>query len=880
MRSRKSPEMVGQGMHGKHIRRRRGGGGPGRRGAGFAIPALVVGGIATVVLSCGDDGVGPTTPLPPPPPAPVATTVTINPGSASFTALGETARFTAEVRDQNGQTMAGAAVAWASSDASVATVDASGQVTAAGNGTATITATAGSVSGTAEVTVEQQVSAVVVSPAAATLVALGDTVRLVAEATDANGHGVAGLEVSWSSGDAGVAPIDDTGLVTAAGNGTATITATAGSVSGTAEVTVEQQVSAVVVSPAAATLVAFGDTVRLVAEATDANGYRVAGLEVSWSSGDAGVAPIDDTGLVTAAGNGTATITATAGSASGTAEVTVAQEVSAVAVSPAAATLVAFGDTVRLVAEATDANGHNVAGLEVSWSSGDVGVAQIDDTGLVEAVAEGAATVTATAGSVSGTAEVTVEQQVSAVIVTPAADTLIVADTVRFSAAAADANGYAVAGAEFAWSSGDAAVVRVDSTGLAVAVRAGTATVAAVSEGVSGQAVVVVMPDFAALLQQFIDEHDIGAAALGVMEQGEVVYDGAIGFMDAQRQVPVARDVIMRIASVTKPVTAAAVRRLVADGMLALGDRVFDLGQSGGGLLALDPFPTLGDSRLGEITVQHLLEHRGGWDRDAAPDWAFREIQIASAMSVPSPPGRANTLRYVLGQPLQFDPGSQRAYSNIGYMVLGLLIEEVSGQDYMTYVRENILAPLGIAAGDVIRGRTLPANRSEREPWYDSRGLSLARNVFDPGGDRVPWPDGGWHHEAKIGHGGLVASTRAILAFLDAYVVFGDNIGHRRRGGEGPGWWAYHTGSLDGTNTLAFQSGNGVSYVIHFNRRLPWPSPSSYVELFRQVLEDQLADPRAARYTVAEALAGKAESVGDDVLISRGVTVGAGRGSR
>ena len=713
MRTRKSPEMVGRGMHGKHIRRRRGGGGPGRGGAGFTIPALVVGGIAAVVLSCGDDGIGPTTPPPPPPPpppAPVATTITVNPGSASFTALGETARFTAEVRDQNGQTMAGAAVAWASSDASVATADASGLVTAAGNGTATITATAGAASGTAEVTVAQEVSAVAVSPAAATLAALGDTVRLVAEATDANGHGVAGMEVSWSSGDAGVAPIDDTGLVTA--------------------------------------------------------------------------------------------------------------------------------------------------------------------------VAEGAATITATAGSVSGTAEVTVEQEVSAVVVMPAADTLIVADTVRFSAAAADANGYAVAGAEFAWSSGDAAVVRVDSTGLAVAVRAGTATVAAVSEGVSGEAVVVVVPDFAALLQQFIDEHDIGAAALGVMEQGEVIYDGAVGFMDPQRQVPVAQDVIMRIASVTKPVTAAAIRRLVADGMLALDDRVFDLGQSGGGLLALDPFPTLGDSRLAEITVQHLLEHRGGWDRDVAPDWAFREIQIAAAMSVPSPPGRANTVRYVLGQPLQFDPGSRRAYSNIGYMVLGLLIEEVSGQDYMTYVRENILAPLGIATGDVIPGRTLPADRSEREPWYDSRGLSPARNVFDPGGARVPWPDGGWHHEAKIGHGGLVASTRAILAFLDAYVVFGDNIGHRRRGGEGSGWWAYHTGSLSGTNTLAFQSGNGVSYVIHFNRRLPLRSPTSYVELFRQVLEDQLADPRAARYTVAKALAGKAESVGDDVLVSRGVTVGAGRGSR
>ena len=205
--------------------------------AGFTVSALTVGGIAMLVLSCGDDGVGPTPAPPPPPPTPVATTVAVNPGSTTFSALGETARFTAEVRDQNGQVMAGAAVVWASSDASVATANASGQVTAAGNGTATITATSGSASGAAEVTVAQEVEAVAVSPAAATLVAFGDTLRLTAEATDANGHGVAGLDISWSSSDVGVARVDDTGLVEAVAEGTATITAEAGDASGVAEIT-------------------------------------------------------------------------------------------------------------------------------------------------------------------------------------------------------------------------------------------------------------------------------------------------------------------------------------------------------------------------------------------------------------------------------------------------------------------------------------------------------------------------------------------------------------------------------------------------------------------------------------------------------------------
>ena len=346
--------------------------------------------------------------------------------------------------------------------------------------------------------------------------------------------------------------------------------------------------------------------------------------------------------------------------------------------------------------------------------------------------------------------------------------------------------------------------------------------------------------DFTALLEQFTEQHAIGAAALGVMLNGDIIYEGTTGFMDAERRIPVVRDVMMRIASVTKPITAAAVRQLAADGMLALDDRVFDLGQPGGGLLALDPFPRLGDARLEEITVLHLLRHRGGWDREVAPDWVFGEIEIAEAMSLPSPPGRENTVRYVLGQPLQFNPGSRRAYSNVGYLVLGLIIERVSGQDYTTYVRENIFAPLGVPFEDVIQGRTLPEDRSAREPWYDAEGMG--RNVFDPSGFRVRWPDGGWHHEAMTGHAGLVTSTRALLEFLDAYEVWGDDIGRRREGGKDSEWWGYHTGNLRGTNALAYQRGSGINYAVLFNRRAPVSDRSYYVKQFMEILNEQLVN--------------------------------------
>jgi len=148
MESRRLPDDGGARTRRWHSRRRRGDGKRARRSVDFAIPAMPVAGIVMLVLSCGDGAVEP----PAPPPAPVATTVTVSPGSATLTAPGGTARFTAEVRDQNGQVMTGVFVAWSSSDTLVVRVDVAGLAKGVAEGTATITAAVGEVSGTAEIT--------------------------------------------------------------------------------------------------------------------------------------------------------------------------------------------------------------------------------------------------------------------------------------------------------------------------------------------------------------------------------------------------------------------------------------------------------------------------------------------------------------------------------------------------------------------------------------------------------------------------------------------------------------------------------------------------------------------------------------------------------
>ncbi|MYB06354.1 MAG: hypothetical protein F4Y24_08375 [Gemmatimonadetes bacterium] len=355
--------------------------------------------------ACGD---GATEPRPPPSDPPRPTTVTVSPATAELAALGATVQLSAEVRDQNGQVMAGATAIWASDNAPVATVDGSGLVTSVGNGTATITATAGAVSGSAAVSVAQRVSAVTVSPAADTLVAR-DTLRLEAEATDANGHAVAEAGFSWASSDTSVAVVDDAGRVTGVAPGEAEVTATAAEVTGRADLMVVAPApTTIAVTPDTVALAALGQTAQLSAEVRDQAGRSMEGVSVSWSSADTTVAAVDSAGLVTAAGVGETTITPTAGEVFGEAVVSVMQSAGSVVVSPATDT-VAPGDTLRLGAEAFDANGHRVEGARFDWSSSDAAVVRVDGSGLVTAVAEGAATITAKAGDARGTAKITVQ---------------------------------------------------------------------------------------------------------------------------------------------------------------------------------------------------------------------------------------------------------------------------------------------------------------------------------------------------------------------------------------------------------------------------------------------------------------------------------------
>lgn len=164
----------------------------------------------------------------------------------------------------------------------------------------------------------------------------------------------------------------------------------------------------IVITPATATLNSIGQTIQLSTRVLDQNGTAITSASVSWTSSDTGVVTVSNQGLVTAVKNGTAVITARSGNVSATIDVTVSQATSRIVIEPPMATLMSIGETVQLSASVLDQKGQPVAGAEVTWHSSDEQVATVNAQGLVTAVENGAAVITARSGNASQTANVTV----------------------------------------------------------------------------------------------------------------------------------------------------------------------------------------------------------------------------------------------------------------------------------------------------------------------------------------------------------------------------------------------------------------------------------------------------------------------------------------
>lgn len=426
-------------------------------------------------------------------PTPVAA-ITVSPSTLALHPT-QTGQMTATVLDASGATLTGRSLAWSTSNSAAVTVSATGQVTAVAVGSATITATAEGVIGTSAVSViPVRVSTVSIDPATANVI-VGQTRQLVATPRDSVGAALSGRVVTWVSSDAARATVSETGLVTAVGLGAVTITATSETVSGSAALTVVPvPVDSVAVAPSSATRL-VGQTVQFAATTLDSNNNVLTGRVVTWSSSNDAIATVDASGLATALSVGTATITATSEGVGGTALFTVTNvPVASIQVQPDSAARF-VGQTAQFTAATYDSSGAALSGRAVTWQTSNAAVATISAAGLATGVAAGTATITATSEGLSDTAFIRVRAvPVDSVSVTPASAVRYPGQSVQLSAATFDSAGGALSGRAVAWTTSDAAVASVDTSGLVTAGAVGTATITATSEGVSGTALIRVDP--------------------------------------------------------------------------------------------------------------------------------------------------------------------------------------------------------------------------------------------------------------------------------------------------------------------------------------------------------------------------------------------------
>ncbi|PZG19031.1 serine hydrolase domain-containing protein [Nonomuraea aridisoli] len=337
------------------------------------------------------------------------------------------------------------------------------------------------------------------------------------------------------------------------------------------------------------------------------------------------------------------------------------------------------------------------------------------------------------------------------------------------------------------------------------------------------------------VLKTYVAERRISCAQLAITKNGKLVLARGYRYSDDPAVPSVSPTSLFRVASLSKHITAVAIMRLAQDGRL-------DLGTSVAALLGLS---TAADARLADVTVWRLLQHTGGWDRDISGDLLYMDHTIARSLGVSLPITRDHIIQYAGGRPLDFAPGSRYAYSNYGYMLLGMIVEKVSGMSYESYVRQQILAPVGISR--LRLGRTLESQAAPGEVVYESDVTS--RTVTDASGTVVPAPYGAFSMENRGPGGGWLASAVDLVRFarvLDApgAVLNSTSIGRMLAKPEtgvtesgswyGAGLWVrqvtghlntWHDGSLPGTYSYTARLQNGFTYAAIFNRREETGSP-------------------------------------------------------
>lgn len=260
------------------------------------------------------------------------------------------------------------------------------------------------------------------------------------------------------------------------------------------------------------------------------------------------------------------------------------------------------------------------------------------------------------------------------------------------------------------------------------------------------------------LLTALMKKYDIPGMSLAITKNGRLIYARGYGYADREAQQQMQPDSRGRIGSISKTLTAVALLHLVELGKLNLDTPFLNI-------LTQYTLPPTADARLRTVTVRQILHHTAGWDTAVSGDPEMISEEIAKALGIPEPSNCGDWIRYKLGKPLDFEPGSKYSYSNFGYCVMGRILEKVTGKNYYDYIRENVFSTMEIAG--FAKAYTLESQRQEREvKYYDYPGASLVHSVFPPH-DLTPAPYGWAQMEALEGMGGWIGSAVDLARFVN-----------------------------------------------------------------------------------------------------------------
>lgn len=330
-------------------------------------------------------------------------------------------------------------------------------------------------------------------------------------------------------------------------------------------------------------------------------------------------------------------------------------------------------------------------------------------------------------------------------------------------------------------------------------------------------------------IERFMGRWGLRGLSLAVTRNDSLLYAKGYGWADKENDKGLEATSIMRIASASKLVTAVAIMKLIQDSMLTLDSKVF----GPDGILNDSAYTNaIKDKRILDVTIDHLLRHKGGFSR-AFGDPMFRTNDIMKMQKLKTPPTNEELTKIILNRRLQFTPGTGRRYSNFGYMLLSLVVEKLTGESYWKWVTDSVLNPAGIY-------NMRPANnyygeRHPKETKYYAPDDELVEE-FNGSGRMVSRVYGGSNVNALLGAGGWTASAAdmaRLVAAIDNYPVVSnildeENIDllveHDDHDKMSRGWseadangkWT-RTGTLSSTHALIERFPNGECWVMITN---------------------------------------------------------------